>query len=364
MPTYYVMPVAQHEDLVRKAYKKRKFSSEEAEAGATFSTLASWHGIRTHNAIKALHLDELFGSLKGGCVPKAKIQKLKGKYKAFERWNANKKLGQAVGFAAMKRCMELADKYGIGAVTVDNSFHYLWGGGYVIDAAKKGYIAYTCCTSALAEVVPFGGKVPTMGTNPHSWAFPTQDILGYPICIDWATSSVAMGRVQQLAREGKQLPPGCAIDKDGNPTTDPNQVFSLVPFGQHKGYGLMLIDELVAAYTGGSLPRLRGRIGQGAADEKHSAVFYFQCMRPDAFDCGNFACGRDQKANVKAVLDDIYCEGNEHCTLPGGPEAQAAKLSEKYDGLLFTAAEIEAFKHMAKEAKVRLDVSGLKMVEV
>lgn len=363
MTTYHVMSVAQHEALVRAAYLKRGFAADEAEAGATFSTLASWHGIRTHNAIKALHLDELFGSAKGGCTPGATIEKLPGKYEAFERWNGNKKLGQAVGFAAMKRCMELADRFGIGAVTVDNAFHYLWGGGYVIDAAKKGYISYTCCTSALAEVVPFGGKVPTMGTNPHSWGFPTQDILGFPICIDWATSAVAMGRVQQFAREGKQLPPGCAVDKDGKPTTDPNQVFSLLPFGQHKGYGLMLIDELVAAYTGGSLPRLRGRAGTGGPGEKHSAVFYFQCIRPDAYDCGDFACGRNQQQNVKAVLADIYCEGNQQCMLPGQPEADAAKLSQKFNGLLFTPAEIDAFKHMAEEAGVAFDASQLKTVE-
>jgi len=59
--------------------------------------------------------------------------------------------------------MKLADEFGVGIVSVDNAFHYLWGGGYVIDAAQKGYIAYTCCTSALAEVVPFGGKFPTLG---------------------------------------------------------------------------------------------------------------------------------------------------------------------------------------------------------
>ena len=32
------------------------------------------------------------------------------------------------------------------------------------------------------------------------------------IVIDWATSVVAMGRVQQLAREGKQLPPCATVD--------------------------------------------------------------------------------------------------------------------------------------------------------
>src|ERR1019366_8046468 len=81
---------------------------------------------------------------------------------------------------------------------VDNAFHYLWGGGYVIDAAKKGYIAYTSCTAALAEVGPFGGKVATLGTNPHSWGFPTQDIIGFPPCIDWATSPPPLRPSQSL----------------------------------------------------------------------------------------------------------------------------------------------------------------------
>ena len=233
MPSSFLVPVALHNSLVAAAYRKRGYTADEADAAARFSELTAWHGIKTHNVIKALHLDEHFGSKAGGCVPGATIQKLPSKFKAVQKWDAQRKLGQAVAFEAMETCMKLADEFGTGIVAVDNAFHYLWGGGYVIDAAKKGYLAYTCCTAALAEVVPFGGKFPTLGTNPHSWAFPTIDVLGYPICIDWATSTVAMGRVQQFAREGKALPPGCAVDASGKETTDPNQVKALMPFGQH-----------------------------------------------------------------------------------------------------------------------------------
>ena len=128
-------------------------------------------------------------------VPGAKLEKLPSQYKAVARWNAHRKLGQAVAFEAMNEAMKLADEFGVGIVAVDNAFHYLWGGGYVIDAAQKGYVAYTACTAALAEVVPFGGKFPTLGTNPHSWGFPTTEAIGFPICIDWATSTIAMGRL-------------------------------------------------------------------------------------------------------------------------------------------------------------------------
>ena len=277
----WILPYDLHDRVVAAVYKKRGYSGKEAKQAAEFSNRTARHGIKTHNAIKALHLDELFGSKAGGCVPGAKIEKLKSPFRGVQRWNAHRKLGQSVGLEAMAAAMKLADRFGIGAVVVDNAFHYLWGGGYVIEAAKQGYIAYTCCTASLAEVVPFGGRFPTLGTNPHSWGFPTADAVGFPVCIDWATSVVAMGRVQQFVREGKSLPPGCAVDEDGKETTDPKRVKALLPFGQHKGYGLALIDELMAAYSGGSLPTLRNRWQAGAADEKHSCNFYFQAIRPE-----------------------------------------------------------------------------------
>ncbi|HEY7089869.1 MAG TPA: Ldh family oxidoreductase [Tepidisphaeraceae bacterium] len=364
MPTNYVMQPALHNQIVAAAYRKRGYSAEEAEAGARFSELTAWHGIKTHNAIKALHLDEHFGSKAGGCVPGAQIQKLPTRYKAVQIWNANRKLGQAVGFEAMATAMKLADEFGVGVVSVDNAFHYLWGGGYVIDAAKKGYLAYTCCTAALAEVVPFGGKFPTLGTNPHSWGFPTQDVIGYPICIDWATSTVAMGRVQQFVREGKQLPPGSGVDENGKETTDPNKVKALLPFGQHKGYGLSLIDELYAAYIGGSIPTIRNRWDKVSGGEKGTCCFYFQCIRPDAISGDHFAQGRTQTENVKKVLADILGHGNENCMLPGQIEAQGAALSSKHGGLVFTKAEIDEFANIAREGGVKFEGASLKTVEL
>src|SRR5262245_55248299 len=139
----WVVPVEVHDQIVKASYRKRGFTPEEADAAALVGRLAAWHGIKTHNSIKVLHLDDHFGSKSGGCVPAAKIEKLKSRFEAVEKWNSNRKLGQAVGLEGMAAAMKLADRYGIGAVAVDNAFHYLWGGGYVIEAAKKGYIAYT-----------------------------------------------------------------------------------------------------------------------------------------------------------------------------------------------------------------------------
>jgi L-2-hydroxycarboxylate dehydrogenase (NAD+) len=347
MESFHTVPESRHNTLIAAAYRYRGYFADEADEGARFCAEASRHGIRTHNGLKALHLDEVLGSGSKGCVPGAQIEERPSRFPAVRIWNANRKLGQSTAFRAMEEAIRLADQYGVGTVSVDNAFHYLWGGGYVMDAARRGYIAYTNCTAALAEVVPFGGRHPTLGTNPHSWGFPTTSSVGFPIVIDWATSVIAMGRVQQLKREGKPLPPQAAVDKDGNPTTDPAAAVSLLPFGAHKGYGLSLINELVSGFIGGSLPTVRNRWVEDG--DKHTCTFFFQVMHPDALSAGAFARDRSQAENVKAVIADVLGHGNERCMLPGQLEADFARRSARAGGLLFTPAEIQAFDEVARE---------------
>lgn len=359
MSEFLVIPRNDHDSLVTLAYQAHGFTADEAAEGAKLAAEAARHGIRTHHALKALHLDHLFGSKAGGCVPGAEIEVLPSRFPASERWNANKKLGQSVAYRAIDRAIELAEQFGIGQIAVDNAFHYLWGGGYVMEAAERGYFAYTNCTSTLAEVVPFGGKFPTLGTNPHSWGIPATDPSSFPIVMDWATSTVAMGRVQALKREGKMLPPGAAVDANGQPTNDPNEVAALLPFGGHKGYGMSLLNEIFGGLIGGSLPTLRGR-KLTTLGEKNTTAFYFQVVHPEALSGGNFAYGRSQKENLKAVIDDILGHGNENSMLPGQIEAGFRKRSDAAGGILFTDAEVAEFNEIATELGQPLwDISKL-----
>lgn len=364
----FVIPEAQHNDWIAQVYQHRGYAPEEAACAAKWCGLASRHGIKTHAALKALHLEHIFGRERKLCTPKAEMQVLPGRFDAVVRVDARHKLGQPVAEWAMNTACELADRHGVGVVTVDNAFHYLWGGGYVMEAARKGYIAYTNCTSTLAEVVPFRGKTPTLGTNPHSWAFPTTHLVGFPVVMDFATSSVAMGKVQVYAREGKMLESlDQAVDKDGKPTQDPKAVGALLPMGGatagHKGYMLGLLIELYGAYSGGFLPTVRG-LGQTgpSAGQKRSGSFFFQAIHPEALASADFADAPARDANVKAVVDDILGHGNREngSLLPGELEAKAAKESERAGGLIFTSAEIAEFKTVLAEAGITLEESKLK----
>ncbi|MEM9882899.1 MAG: Ldh family oxidoreductase [Planctomycetota bacterium] len=367
----HIVPVETHNALVAAAYRHRGYTDDEAQQAARFSELTARHGIKTHNALKALHLDELFGSgnaTNPGCVPGAEIVRKPSRFAAAQQWDAQRKLGQAVAFEAIAAAEKMADEYGVGLVSVDHAFHYLWGGGYVMESARRGYLAYTNCTAALAEVVPFGGKSPTLGTNPHSWGFPTVDAIGFPVVIDWATSTVAMGRVQQFKREGQALPPEAAVDAEGNPTQDPEKVAALLPFGRHKGYGLSLINELVGALIGGSLPTIRSRPDEAlrvdpSGGEKTTPAFFFQVVHPEALSAGAFAQGRHQAGNVRAVLEDVLGHGNAApqggAIFPGQIEHEAAVATEAAGGLRFTAAEVREFAEIAVGCGHPFDPSGL-----
>jgi ureidoglycolate dehydrogenase (NAD+) len=347
---WFVVSPEWHNEVVRTCYLAKGFDSTETADAVRLCESAARNGIRTHNALKALHLDDLFGSRVGGCVPRAQITKLKSRFPASEVWNANKKLGAPVAYEAMETCVRLANEFGTGMVSVDNAFHYIWGGAYVLEAAEKGFIGYTHCTSLLAEVVPYGGKTPALGTNPHSWAFPTTDSIGFPVLVDWATSAIAMGRVQQLAREGRPLPEGVAIDSVGNITTDPTQVAGLLPFGAHKGYGLGLINELFASIIGGYLPKIRGRPSSNA--EKNSCCFHFVAIHPEAISSGDYFGGNSMERNIQLVTENILGPGNEGAIIPGANAAKWRQRCSAAGGLLFTEPELAALNELARESGV------------
>src|SRR5581483_2123865 len=88
---------------------------------------------------------------------------------------------------------------------------------------------------------------------PLAWAIPGAG--EQPIFLDFATSIVAHGKLQVAADKGERVPDGWILDKYGNPTRDPNEMFdggAILPFGEHKGYALGVLIELVAGGLSGA----------------------------------------------------------------------------------------------------------------
>ena len=135
-------------------------------------------------------------------------------------------------------------------------------GEWVELAADSGVIglAFTNGAGPGGSVVPYGSLERFFGTNPISAGVPVAD--GAPILIDLATSVVAEGKVRVARNKGETLPEGLVRDRDGRPTTDPNDLYqggALLPVGGHKGSALsLLVDLLGGALTGQGVPSLPG----------------------------------------------------------------------------------------------------------
>jgi LDH2 family malate/lactate/ureidoglycolate dehydrogenase len=130
--------------------------------------------------------------------------------------------------------------------------------------AEQGLIAQIFCSAeGAAFIAPWGGTERRLATNPIAIAVPTA---GEPILVDMTTSVVAEGKVKLACTDGKSVPPGWVLDKDGEPSTDPEDLYAegtILPLGgpvAHKGYGLSVVVDLLGSVLNGALPGLMGPI--------------------------------------------------------------------------------------------------------
>ena len=151
---------------------------------------------------------------------------------------------------ALERCLIKASTSGIGVAGVYNSSHLFIPAHYVLRAARQGYIAI-CTSVAEAVMPPTGGLGRVLGNNPWAFGVPVGD--KDPLVLDIAPSA-SFAKVRMHAAANTPLPDGWALDKDGNPTTDAQAAVegTLLPLGDHKGYGLALVSELIAGVLSGN----------------------------------------------------------------------------------------------------------------
>tara|TARA_X000000368_G_scaffold396620_1_gene365056 strand:- start:1192 stop:1821 length:630 start_codon:yes stop_codon:yes gene_type:complete len=126
-------------------------------------------------------------------------------------------------------------------------------GYFTSQIARQGLVGIGA-TNAPACVSPPGGNKPMLGTNPISMSVPSENN-GIGFQFDQSTSAIAIGKIRVAAANGDQIPEGWAVDKDGNPTTDPKEALegSLLSSGGYKGFGFGLMAEILSSALTGSL---------------------------------------------------------------------------------------------------------------
>jgi LDH2 family malate/lactate/ureidoglycolate dehydrogenase len=159
--------------------------------------------------------------------------------------------GQTAAAEGMRRCIEKARRFGIGFSLICNTNNVGLLALYSLMAARQGLIGICACNGA-ASMAPWGGADPFFGTNPFSIAAPGG--AGNPVVLDMSTTVVARGKIRRAARLKERIPFGWALDASGAPTDDPEAAIqgTLLPVGEHKGYGMALFIDLICGLLSGS----------------------------------------------------------------------------------------------------------------
>lgn len=232
--------------------------------------------------------------------------------------------GQVSAALCMQKVMEQARTHGIAMSALVRAYHIGRLGEYSEMAHDAGLIGMVLAGglggvagAPGGGVAPYGGAKGAFGTNPISFGLPAGEMP--PVMVDYATSAVAGGKISLSRAKGVALPPNSILDKDGNPSTDPEDFYAggvVLPFGGHKGYGLAVAIEILGqALTGAD--EFAGETGQGGSYKKAGSVFV-------AIDPGAFRSADGYSSAVDATVRRIKAvppaPGFDEVLLPGEPE--------------------------------------------
>lgn len=232
-------------------------------------------------------------------------------------------MGQAVTEEAMNLAIGRAREHGVCVLGLRRSHHLGRVGHWAEQAAAAGMISIHFVNVLSRQIVaPHGGYEARYGTNPFTIGVPVAGAA--PLVMDFATSAIALGKVRVANNKGVPVPPGCLLDADGHPTDDPAVMFppagqphgALRSFGEHKGYVLAMMCELLgAAVTGGHTIRPETLTHEHAVWNNMLAIVF------DPARLGSSTTfGHEVQSFVDWVRSSKLQPGTEAILLPGEPE--------------------------------------------
>ena len=276
------------------AFKAAGVPEEDARICADVLMESDRRGIESHgcNRFKPFYIDRI----------ELGIQKPVTEYEVLKDTpttlvvDAHDGMGMVAAHRAMETIIEKARNYGMGMAAIRNSTHYGIAGYWAMMASKQGMLGITG-TNARPAIAPTFGVENMLGTNPLTFAFPTDE--EFPFVLDCATSITQRGRIEYYARSGKKTPEGMVIGPDGKAMTDSAEILTaltqgkaaLAPLGGigevlagYKGYGYATVVEILsAALANGSFLKQLGDFDSEGKRKPYHVGHFFLVINPDFF---------------------------------------------------------------------------------
>ncbi len=314
-------------------------SDTDAETATTVLLSADLRGIDSHGVARLSGYVRLWEAKRINARPAMKIV-YETPSTAVVDGDAG--LGLVVAPFAMQVAIDKAKNAGTGWVSVRNSNHFGIAGYHAMMALQYDMIGMAM-TNASALVAPTFSIERMLGTNPIAVAIPAG--AQPPFVADMATTTAANGKLEILQRKNADAPTGWVQDKEGNTSTDANELKkggALLPLGSdrehgsHKGYALGSIVDIFSAVLSGAsygpwappfpayVPMPQNMPGAGLGH-------FFGAMRTDAFrPAEEFKEHMDNW--ITRFRNATPAPGCEKVLIPGDPEREMEILRRK-DGI-------------------------------
>ncbi len=359
--------------FTRAAFNAAGFSDDDAVLATDVLVWASLRGVDTHGIrnLKRYYVDSIGGvGQRDGVILQQAELTTDQESETTVALNANGGLGLSASVRAMRKAIEKASDHGIGIATVRNSTHFGAAGYYahmaiehdMIGFASTGYIFPLGQAKA---VVPFGGLLPMLSTNPIAMACPSDREA--PFVLDVATSVVPVNRVEMAEELGRALPLAWALDKEHAPTDVPADAAKMRPLGGsresggHKGYGLGLAAWILSGLISGAWrtspqrDRILGENKGTKYDYAQEGVGHcFAAIRLDYFgDPQLIKTGLD--VMIRTLNESPAESGVERVMSPGQPE-QETERTRRREGIPLSPSTLVDLRTIAEKYEIPLEL--------
>ena len=318
---------------------------EEAKLVSKFLVKANLAGHDSHGVIRIV---QYVNAIERGDIKLGAEIKVMRETSSSALLNGNWGFGQVVAKRAMEMAIEKATESSVGTVCAFNLYHIGRLADYTAMALQKDMIGIAMANSRKI-VAPHGGSERVLSTSPVSYAFPTGK--ENPFALDIATSVCAEGKVRVQLHKGGKLPDGYIIDKDGNPSNDPEDLYqegAIMPLGGdslgYKGFGLALAVEVLSGILSSA--------GCAYEDGKRGNGVFFQ-----AIDIESFMPVNEFKRRIDNLIQTAKSSklrpGFHEILIPGEPELRTER-ERLEEGIYVPDKTWEEIKSIG--TKMRLDL--------
>lgn len=265
-------------EFCTEIFEKVGISEVEARTVSDNLIEAQLRGVQSHGIAKVVDYADYIE--KGKFNAKPDIQILKESISTISI-DGDHGMGAVLGKFAMEKCIEKAKISGIASATVSKGSHFGMAGFYSMMALEKNMIGIALCNSGNVMTI-YGGTSRVLGTNPISIAVPANE--KYPIVFDAATSEAAFNKIRLANTEGRDIPEGWAIDKNGKDTVNAREALegAVIPFGGYKGSGLAVMVNILTCVLSGAFLDAHGEETKKGETSK-SVGFYFSAIDIEKF---------------------------------------------------------------------------------